>query len=213
VGQVQFDLGRTETAKRCIDSAISIGERAYGKDHPQVAVSRAVRGMIELRCGDLDAARDSFSIAIDSGEHSCHHEHEDVAIARCLRARVQRLLGDAGAASIGLEQARAALGLVCGERTRTASQLELELGLAALERKDYREAAERGRLAVDELTGYPPDHPYQIPGLDLLARALRGMDRRDEAREAAERAVKIGSHAFDGAHPDFLAARATLEAI
>jgi serine/threonine protein kinase/tetratricopeptide (TPR) repeat protein len=213
VGQVQFDLGRTEIASRCIESAIAIGEQAYGKDHPQVAVSRAVRGMIALRRGDLESARSSFSSAIESGERSCHRVHEDIAIAHCLRARVQRLQGNADAAAIGLEQARAALGLVCGEPTRAASQIELELGLAALDRRDYSEAAARGRRAIDGLTGYPAQHPYQIPGLDLLARALRAMGDRTAARDVAERAVAIGSNAYDCAHPDLAAARITLEGI
>src|SRR3989442_91368 len=84
-------------------------------------------------------------------DRRCTWLHEDFAIARCLRARVQRLLGDAPAAAASLEQARAALGRVCGDRTRTAFQLELECGLAALAEQDYSRAADQARAAVDAL--------------------------------------------------------------
>lgn len=211
VGQVQFDLGRTEAAARCIDAAIEIGEQAYGEVHIQVAVGRAVRGMIELRRGDLESARDSFSRAIDSGERASHWLHEDIAISRCLLARVQRLLGDADAAAIGLAQARATLDRVCGEQTRTACQVEIECGLAALDAEDPVRAADHGRAAMDALTGYPVAHPYHIPALNLLASALRRMDKRDEARAMAERALAIGERDLAGDHPDLVAARTALE--
>jgi tetratricopeptide (TPR) repeat protein len=211
VGQVHFDLGRTDLARRCIDTAIEIGDQAYSPDDPQVTVNHAVRGMIQLRLGDLESARRSLGRAVDSGERMSHWLHEDVATARCLLARVQRLLGDADAAAIGLAQARATLGRVCGERTKTASQIELEYGLAALAAGDPARAVDHGRAAIDALTGYPAAHPYQIPALTLLADGLRRMDKRGEARAIAAQAVAIGERDLEGDHPDLAAAREVLK--
>jgi serine/threonine protein kinase/tetratricopeptide (TPR) repeat protein len=209
VAQVTFDLGQTEIAGRCAETAIEIAERAWGPHHILVAVSRVVRGMVELRRGDLESARDLLSSAILAGEKTSHWQHEETAMARCLLARVQRRLGDSDAA-LGLEQARATLSRVCGERTRSASQVEIEYGLMAFDDRDFASAAERAETALRLLTGYRNPHPYQLPALDLLASALEAIGKRDAAREVAKRAVGIAGSVLESIHPDLTAARRIL---
>jgi serine/threonine protein kinase/tetratricopeptide (TPR) repeat protein len=212
LAQVEFDLGCTDVAARCLDTGIAIGERAWGEHEPTMIVSRVLRGMIELRRGRLEPARESLQRAIASGERVFQWPHEEIAIAHCLLARIHRRLGNPDAAAAALAEAKATVARVRAERTRSASHVELEYGLAALEAGDFTVAAKHAEEALRVLTGYPAPHPYQIPALDLLADALDQMGRCDEAREVARRASGIAEGAFGGEHPDLLATRRILEA-
>jgi hypothetical protein len=70
---------------------------------------------------------------------------------------------------------------------------------------------ERSLSALDNL--YPPDHPFRIPVMNLMARIEHARGDPERAHEVAEQALASGAVAFGGVHPDLAETRAVLAAL
>ena len=79
LGRVLQALGDLPAARKCIERALAIGERALGPDHPTVATRVNNLGSILRALGDLPAARQHFQRALAIDEKTYGPDHPTVA--------------------------------------------------------------------------------------------------------------------------------------
>ena len=73
------DLADYEGAKRILEKALKIDEKAYGPDHPNVARDVNNIGLVLQAQGDLQEARKRFERALKIGEKAYGPDHPNVA--------------------------------------------------------------------------------------------------------------------------------------
>jgi tetratricopeptide (TPR) repeat protein len=167
-----------------------------------MAVSMSVRGAIEDRRGLLEDARSWFERSLASAERTCHRLHEDIAIGRSQLGDVLRRLGESEEALRKLRHAQGEMDRVCGQHSRLESHVEAATAALLHDQGSLEEARCHAERSVSALDGfYPPDHPYLIPALNLLARIDRARGDAEHARGHVERALALGA-VFGGEHPD-----------
>jgi tetratricopeptide (TPR) repeat protein len=197
--------GRAEfvEAKRELERALAIDERAFGPDHPTVAIRVNNLGNVLRDLGDLAGARARFERALAIDERAFGPDHPDVAIDVNNLGSVLRDLGDLAGARARFERALAiderAFGPDHSAVARDVNNLGnvlQDLGDLAGARARYERA-----LAIGE-RAFGPDHPQVATFANNLGGVLRDLGDLAGARARFERALAIGERAFGPDHPD-----------
>jgi tetratricopeptide (TPR) repeat protein len=223
-GRAQF-----ADARRAHERALRIGEKAYGPDHPTVAVRVSDLGGVLRALGDLAGARAAYERALGINEKAYGLEHREVATVVNNLGLVLHALGDLAEAKEALERAlridEKSYGpdhsSVATDVSNIGSVLQ-DLGDLAGARGAYERA-----LRIDE-QAYGPDHPTVAIDVNNLGSVLQDLGDLAGARAACERALRIEEKAYGPDHPtvatvlnnlglvlkdlgDFAAAKAALE--
>lgn len=105
LGLYQHTRAQFADAKATFKRAIEIAEKAYGPEHPQVAIRVNNLGGVLYRLGDLDGARKHFERALRIDEKIYGLEHTNVAIRVNNLGSVLKALGDLDGARKYFERA------------------------------------------------------------------------------------------------------------
>ncbi len=198
---VVHDLGDLATTERCADVALTVGSRAFGKDHPIMAVSHTIRGSLHQARGEHDRAAEEFARALDGGERTCTRLHEDIAVARPRWARVLATRGDPGRARALLTHTLAALDRVCWDPSRVEAEARIVYGGILRREQRLAEAEaeiERGLACLQHRFG--ERHPLRLPGLIELGWTHVERGGEDAARASFSEALALGQDTYGRSH-------------
>jgi len=154
-GRAQF-----ADARRAYERALRIGEKAYGPDHPTVAIRVNNLGLVLHDLGDLAGAKAAHERALGIDEKAYGPDHPTVAIDVNNLGLVLQTLGDLAGAKAAFERAlridEKAYGL---EHPEVATDVN-SLGGVLQDLGDLAgaKAALDRALRIDE-KAYGPDHP------------------------------------------------------
>ncbi|MCA9690061.1 MAG: tetratricopeptide repeat protein, partial [Myxococcales bacterium] len=191
-GDLLESRGDQNEALAAYRKALALHERAYGPDHPQVALSLSDLGVALYRLDRLDEARATLERARAILEASVGPEHPQVATALSNLALVLQAQGD-------LEEAAKlhALALTIEERTRGPGHPALaishhNLGYLAFARGDYQGSIEHYTRALEIFEqGGSRDHLRIASTENALGISLKRLSRGDEALPHYRRALEL----------------------
>jgi tetratricopeptide (TPR) repeat protein len=188
VGYHLNDIAAYTAARAAYERALAIDEKAFGPDHPQVAIFVNNLGLVYQALGDLPAARAAFERALAIDEKAFGPDHPNVARDVNNLGLVYNALGDLPAARAAFERALAIDEKAFGPdhpkiaiRVNNLGEVyEAEGNLAAA-----REAYQRA-LAIMEK--YAPNNPNTRIFRENLARVIEEMNQRnsESANDAAD---------------------------
>jgi tetratricopeptide (TPR) repeat protein len=161
-------------AKVLFERALSLAEKAYGPDHPEVATTVNNFGFVLKDLGDLQGAKELFERALKIDEKAYGPDHPNVARDLNSFGRVLHDLGELHGAKEHFERA-----LTIDEKTYGPDHPEVattvnNLGLILHDLGDLQGAKEHleRALTMDEKT-YGPDHPWVATTVNNLGGVLR----------------------------------------
>ena len=197
--------GRAEfaEAKVLFERALTLAEKAYGPDHPEVAAIVSNLGSVLQDLGDLQGAKEHYKRALKIDEEAYGPDHPEVAKDVSNLGSVLQNLGDLKGAKEHYKRA-----LVIGEKTYGPDHLELativnNLGSVLQDLGDLQGAKEHYKraLKIDE-EAYGPDHPNVAIPVNNLGRVLQALGDLQGAKEHFDRALKIDEEAYGPDHPN-----------
>lgn len=174
LAEVHRTLGRYSSAERMLKEALAVKEELYGAHHPQVAITLNNLGKLLEDCGDPASAEGLYARAVQIWERT--RPGEDLAIGLTNLGRVHGLLGRFAESERLHAQALSELGTREGP-VAAATLHNLSLLRMAQGRLVEAEALLRRSLALRENPAALVDY----------ARALRGIGKKRQARQAEER--------------------------
>lgn len=184
--------------------ALRIRTAALGPDHPDVARSQWGLGNALAALGQEAAARDHFQIARDVLDRAHGPGSARAAVAELMIADFDAHLGDVETA---LARARAAIAQIDSVLGADSASTVLELCMLAdllVQHGELDEAESLYTRALRNGDRRDPDNAklaLPLVGLSKLAR-IRG--RPGVARDAAERALRVGSNLYPADYPALL---------
>ena len=224
-------------AKATLERALAIEAKAYGPDHPTVAIRLNNLGLVLRDLGDPEAARDHFRRALAIGEKTYGPDHPTVAIRLNNLGGVLRDLSDLEGARDHYERALAIDEKTCDRDHPTvaidvnnlgsvlhalgdleAARDRFERALAIFEKTygpDHPEVARdhfRRALAIGEKT-YGPVHPTVAIRVNNLGRVLQDLGDLEGARAHYQRALGILEQFLGDDHPDTVLVRNNLRVL
>jgi tetratricopeptide (TPR) repeat protein len=189
-------------AKALYQRALAIGEKAYGLDHPEVAIRVNNLGLVLRDMGDLAGAREHFQRALAIGEKAYGPDHPTVARDVNNLGGVLQGLGDLVGARAHFQRALAIAEKVYGSdhpevatRVNNLGDVLRVLGDLAGARQHFQRA-----LAIAEKV-YGPDHPTVATRLNNLGSGLQDLGDLAGAREHYQRALAIDERTYGPDHP------------
>jgi len=189
-------------AREAYERALTIDERVFGPDHPEVATDVNNLGSVLQALGDLAGAREAYERALAIREQVLGENHPDTATTLNNLGSLLRTEGDYAQARIYLERALAVYEEVFGEQHPWVAAAVNNLGGVLKDLGDLagaREALERA-LAIWRAV-YGEEHPQVATAHNNLGSVLRALGDLAGAREAYERALAIGEATFGPDHP------------
>jgi len=200
-----FASGRAELeqAKQFSERALAIDEKAYGPEHPRVAVRANNIGLILKAQGDLPGALDFAKRALAIDERAYGPEHPRVAT---LANNVGMILKDQGDLPRALEYAKRSLEIdekAYGPEHPKVAIRAGNIGTILQAQGDSPEALEHAKraLAIHE-KAYGPEHPAVATGANNIGQILQAQGDLPGALEHAKRALAISEEAYGPEHPD-----------
>ena len=197
--QAQGDLaGALEYTRR----ALAIGEKVYGPEHPEVAISANNIGQILKAQGDLAGALEYTRRALAIGEKVYGPEHPKVAIRANNIGTILKAQGDLAGA---LEYTRRALAIdekVYGPEHPKVAIRANNIGTILKAQGDLAGALEytRRALAIDEKV-YGPEHPKVAIRANNIGTILKAQGDLAGALEYTRRALAIDEKVYGPEHP------------
>ncbi len=211
-----YAWGRAEydTAKAAFERALKIDEKAFGPDHPNVAIRVNNLGTVLQALGDFPGAKAAVERALRIDEKVFGPDHPNVAIRVNNLGNVLQALGDLPGAKTALERA-----LRMGEKTLGPDHPSVairinNLGTVLKDLGDLpgaKSALERA-LRMDE-KALGPDHPNVAIRVNNLGNVLRDLGDLPGAKAAFERALAIFRKYLGDDHPNTKVVRAHLESL
>ncbi len=197
--------GRAEyhEARIAFERALKIGEKAYGAEHPTVAIVINNLGNVLRDLGDLAGARTSLERALKIDEEAYGAEHPTVAIRVNNLGSALRALGDLVGARAAFERALKIGEKAYGAEHPAVANLINNLGNVLGESGDpagARTSFERA-LKIDE-KAYGAEHPTVANRVNNLGSALQDSGDLAGARAAYERALHILRRFLGPDHPN-----------
>jgi len=197
--------GRAEfsAAKAALERGLSLTEKAYGPDHPNLGSALSNVGGVLHDLGDLPGAREHFERALGIMQKAHGPEDPNVATAANNLGLVLQDLGDVTGAREHFARALAidekAYGPDHPNVATAANNLGRVLqGLGDLE--GARARLERA-LAIFE-KAYGLDHPNVATAVNNLGSVLKDLGDLEEARDHFARALAIDEKAYGPDHPE-----------
>lgn len=202
LGRLYLQRAEYQKARHCLTRALTISEKAFGSDHPNIATRLNNLAYALKDMGELQQARVLLERAVNIATEMFGANHPNVAAHLDNLASVLKDLGELQQAKAMSERAlkidEEALGdthpLVATKLNNLASVLkvlgELEQAKALFERS----------LKIDEMT-FGPNHPNVATGLNNLAYVLNDLGETKKAINLLERSLEIDEAAFGQNHP------------
>lgn len=194
--------GRFGEAQPLHERALAIRQRAFGSDHPDVAVSVHDLAVLHVDQGRYAEARGLYERALAIWERTRGLDHLDVARTFNGLAIVHHNEGRFAEAQALHERVLEIRERILGPDHRDVALTVNNLGAVVWEQGRYAEAQalhERALAMQERLLG--PDHPDVAHFLNDLALALRDQGRHAQARALHERALAIWERALGPDHP------------
>jgi len=190
-------------ARQAYERALHIDERAYGPDHPEVAIRVNNLGGVLRAEGDLAGAKQAYERALHIGEAAYGPNHPNVAIYVNNLGGILRAESDLPGARQAYERALRIDEKVYGpDHPEVATDVN-NLGSVLQDQGDLpgaRQAYERA-LRIFE-TCYGPDHPDVATDVNNLGRVLQDQGDLPGAKQAFERALQIDETTYGPNHPN-----------
>jgi tetratricopeptide (TPR) repeat protein len=197
--------GRAEfaEAKVLYDRALSLAEKAYGSDHPEVAAIVNNLGGLLRDLSDLQGAKEHFERALVIGEKTYGPDHPNVAIRVNNLGLVLYDLSDLQGAKEHFERA-----LKIDEKAYGPDHPEVAIPVNNLgnvlqalgDLEGAKEHFERA-LKIDE-KAYGPDHPNVAIRVNNIGNVLQDLGDLQGAKKHFERALKIDEKTYGPDHPN-----------
>jgi tetratricopeptide (TPR) repeat protein len=196
--------GRAEfaEAKAQYERALPHAVKAYGTDHPGVAVIVNNLGRVLHDLGDLQGAKEHIERALEIDEKAFGPDHPDVARDVNNLGLVLHDLDDLQGAKEHIERALKINEKVYSPDHPTVAAIVNNLGSVLRDLGDLQGAKghiERA-LRINEKV-YGPDHPTVAICVNNLGGVLQALGDLQGAKEHYERALKIGEKAYGPDHP------------
>jgi tetratricopeptide (TPR) repeat protein len=198
----QMALGQYPDAERLLRRALAIDRRAYGDDHPTVAIRLTNLARLLQDTNRLADAEPLVRQALDIGRRAYGDDHPEVVnclsnLAQLLQA-TNRLADAEPLMRQVLDIAQRAYG---EDHPKVATALNnLALLLRATNRLADAEPLIRQALDIDR-RAYRDDHPTVAIRLTNLAQLLKATNRLADAEPLMLQALDIGRKAYGEDHP------------
>ncbi len=179
-------------ARAALERALTIDEKVYGPEHPEVATIVNNLGLVLRDLGDLAGARAAHEWALKIDEKVYGPEHPDVARDVNNLGGVLRDFGDLAGARAAHERALKIDETVYGPEHPASATIVNNLGLVLQDLGDLAgaKAAFERALKIDE-TVYGPGHPDVARDVNNLGLVLQDLGDLAGAKAAFERAARI----------------------
>jgi len=198
-------LGRAEffEAKAHLKRALTLAEKVYGRDHPEVATILNNLGLVLRALDDLHGAKEHFERALAIDEKVYGRDHPSVGRDVNNTGLVLQDLGDLPAAKEYYARALAIDEKVYGRDHSAVAVVVNNLGLVLQDLGDLHGAKEHFEraLAIDEKV-YGPDHPSVGRDVNNIGLVLQDLGDLHGAKECFEHALKTGEAAYGRDHPE-----------
>ena len=203
VGLYLRNRAQLAEAERSLKRALAIGEKAYGPDHPYVAVLANNIGTILKAQGNLAGALEYTRRALVIGEKVYRPDHPQVAIFANNVGQILQVQGDLAEA---LEYSLRALAIdekVYGPDHPQVAIRANNIGGILLDQGDLAGALQYARraLAIDEKV-YGTDHPNVARDANNIGQILQDQGDLVGALEYARRALAIDEKVYGPDHPE-----------
>jgi tetratricopeptide (TPR) repeat protein len=188
-------------AKMSLTRALSIDEKVFGPDHPNVAIDVNNLGGVLQALGELQESRECFERALKIDEKVFGPDHPRVAIRVSNLSGVLRDQGKLQEAKNYSERALLIDEKVYGSVHPNVAIDVNNLGMVLKEMGKLQEAKncyKRG-LKIDT-KAYGPDHPNIAIRLNNLSMILRDMGKLQKARKYIVRALMIDDKTYGPDH-------------
>lgn len=195
--------GDTTTAKSLFEQALTLKYRAYGPDHPELAVTLDNLGLTLTRLGDVNTARELHMTALSIKTAAFGFAHPTVALTLDNLAAAQAAAGDYSAACDSIRQA-VEIDLATwgpGSPQTAASLRDLGIGLSNSGHEESAVEALGRSLAIYD-AAYGPASPQAAQTAAALAVSLNRLGRYGLARDHLQRALPIIESAYGPDHPE-----------
>ena len=201
-GSYQQHLADFDEARKCLERALKINEKAFGIDHPRVARDVNNLGSVLLDMGEMEKARECFERALKIDEKAFGLDHPIVATMANNLGLVLRDMGEMEKAKRFFERALKVDEKAFGLEHPGVATMANNLGLVLRdmgEMEKARECFERA-LEIDEKV-FGLEHPIVATMASNLGGVLQDLGEMEKARECFERALKIDEKVFGLEHP------------
>jgi len=202
LGDLQGELGKPYVKKDLCMRALAAAEKAYGKNHAEVAIYLNNLGVAWQILGDARQAIGFYERALAIDIETYGKDHPNVARDLNNLGIAFATLGDARQAIGYYERALAINEKTYGKEHPKVAALLNNLGVAWKDLGDARQAIgyyERA-LAIDEKT-YGKEHPNVAMRLNNLGAAWRNLGDARQAIGYYERALAINEKTYGKEHP------------
>ena len=190
-------------AQATYERALAFDERAFGADHPEVAVDVNNLGSVLESMGDYAGAKAAFERALAIFSQHLGADHPNVATLHNNLGEVLRQMGDYAGAQAAYERALAIDERAFGADHPNVAIRVNNLGMVMQAQGNYAGAqvAYEQALAIDE-RAFGADHPNVAIRVNNLGSVLSAQGDYAGAKTAYERALAIDERAFGADHPD-----------
>ncbi len=204
LGTIHRELGLYPQADTLLRRGVSVAERVYGPDHPEVAARLTELGTVLKELGDLAAAESVLGRAVEIRRRALGPDHVDVATSM---GELANVLGDAGRYERAESLYRAVLAVDMKGYGREAPEVATDLNnlgvlLGDLQNR-YAEADSvyRAALAI-RLRTLDRGHPSVVTLESNIASNLHSMGRFAEAESLQREVLAARRRLYPQGHPD-----------
>ena len=190
-------------AKAHYERALTLAEKAYGREYPSVARDVNNLGSILKDLGDLQGAKEHYERALKIDENAYGKDHPSIARDVNNIGGVIRALGDLQGAKEHFQRALKINEDAYGKDSPRVATDVNNLGSILQDLGDLQGAKEHFQraLKIDENT-YGRDHPIVAIDVNDLGSILQDLGDMQGAKEHFQRVLKIDVEVYGKDHPD-----------
>ncbi|XP_044175791.1 uncharacterized protein LOC122958804, partial [Acropora millepora] len=203
MGQVLYQMGKFEDAKRHFERSLALELPLLGPQHPDVASSYSNLANVLSDQGDLKQAKEYHERALAIMQQTLGPQHPDVASSYNNLANVLSDQGDLKQAKEYYERALAIMQQTLGPQHRKVASCYYNLANVHRDQGDLKQAKEyhERALAIRQQT-LGPQHPDVASSYNNLANVHRDQGDLKQVKEYHERALAIRQQTLGPQHPD-----------
>ena len=202
LGSILHDLGQYAKAIEYYQLALASDLKAYGEDHPQVAIRRNNLGGAYKSLGQYAKAIEYYQLALASGLKTYGEDHPQVAIRRNNLGGAYKSLGQYAKAIEYYQLALASDLKTYGEDHPNVATYRNNLGLVCKSLGQYAKAIEYYQLALASgLKTYGEDHPSVAIDRNNLGGAYHSLGQYAKAIEYYQLALASDLKTYGEDHP------------
>lgn len=211
-GEFLHEQAQEGEAAALFSLSLDVRQKAFGREHPEVADSLNGLACVVRAQGDLCRAEQLFQEAVAIREKALGSEHLDVAESLNDLAIVLDDLGRYGEAETLYRRSMAIKEKTLGSEHRLVATSLHNQGWLLRAQGRLEEAEPVCRRAMDiYVRTLGPEHPDVSYPMHILAEVLRAQGRLEEAEPLFRRALTIRENALPPGHPRIAQTRQALD--